>query len=119
MGFCYWWVHFWEKVVERRDFVLKELESAQADGSLRVSRQNLLDDILVLTPTVKLEAGANAYLFVARQIWWAWPFYSIFRLPGFNWLLWRGYRWFNRNRYRISRHCQLPQQANSGRAETK
>jgi len=118
-GFCYWWVHFWEKVVERRGFVLKDLQSAQADGSLRISQQKLLDDILVLTPAGKLEAGANAYLFVARQIWWARPFYAIFRLPGFNWLLWSGYRWFNRNRYRVSRHCPLPQRANSGRVETK
>lgn len=23
-------------------------------------------------------------------------------------VLWRGYRWFNRNRYRISRHCEIP-----------
>lgn len=118
-GFCYWWVHFWEKIVERRGFVLKDLESAWADGNLPILQENLLDDIRVLTPTGKLESGADAYLFVARQIWWAWPFYVIFRMPGFNWLLWSGYSWFNRNRYRISRHCPLPQQANSGRAETK
>jgi len=113
-GFCVRWVHFWKKVVGRRGFGLKDLQSAAADGSLPVSQENLLDDIRVLTRTGKLESGANAYLFVARKIWWAWPFYAIFRLPGFNWMLWRGYRWFNRNRYRISRHCPLPQQAGTG-----
>jgi predicted DCC family thiol-disulfide oxidoreductase YuxK len=113
-GFCFRWVHLWEKVVGRRGFALKDLQSASADGSLEISSENLLDDIRVLTRSGKLESGANAYLYVARRIWWALPFYAIFRLPGFNWVLWRGYRWFNRNRYRISRHCPLPQQASAG-----
>lgn len=30
-------------------------------------------DILVFTPSGKLNL-ADAHLFVARQIWWAWPF---------------------------------------------
>jgi predicted DCC family thiol-disulfide oxidoreductase YuxK len=115
-GFCFRWVHFWEKVIERHGFALKDLQSAWEDGSLKRPQEKLLEDILVLTRDGKLESGADAYLFVARRIWWAWPFYAIFRLPGFNWILWHGYRWFNRNRYRISRHCPLPQQANSGRA---
>jgi predicted DCC family thiol-disulfide oxidoreductase YuxK len=114
-GFYFRWVHLWEKVVERRGFCLKDLQSAWEDGSLTCPQQKLLDDILVLTRDGKLESGADAYLFVARRIWWAWPFYAIFRLPGFNWMLRHGYCWFNRNRYRISRHCPLPQQANSSR----
>jgi predicted DCC family thiol-disulfide oxidoreductase YuxK len=115
-GFCFRWVHFWESVIERRGFSLKDLQSAWEDGGLKRSQQNLLDDILVLTRDGKLESGADAYLFVARRIWWAWPFYAIFRLPGFNWMLWQGYRWFNRNRYRISRHCPLPPRGNSAHA---
>ncbi len=110
-GFCFRWVHLWERVVERRGFVVKDLQSAFADGSLPIPQGNLLDDILVLTRSGKLESGADAYLYVSRRIWWAWPFYVIFRLPGFHWLLWRGYRWFNQNRYRISRHCPLPREA--------
>jgi predicted DCC family thiol-disulfide oxidoreductase YuxK len=110
-GFCFRWVQFWKKVVGRRGFATKDLQSAFADGTLKNPQENLLDDIRVLTRTGTLESGANAYLYVARKIWWAWPFYGIFHLPGFNWALWRGYRWFNRNRYRISRHCPLPPRA--------
>jgi predicted DCC family thiol-disulfide oxidoreductase YuxK len=113
-GFCFRWVHLWEKVIARRGFALKDLESAWADGNLPIPQSKLLDDIRVLTPTGQLVSGADAYLFVAKQIWWAWPFYAFFRLPGLNWVLWRGYRWFNRNRYRISRRCPLPQQAKTG-----
>jgi predicted DCC family thiol-disulfide oxidoreductase YuxK len=114
-GFCSRWVHFWKKVVEARGFALKELQSAAADGSLEIPRENLLDDIRVLTRSGKLISGANAYLYVTRKIWWAWPFYAIFRLPGFNWVLRQGYRWFNRNRYHISRHCKLQQRADTDR----
>ena len=113
-GFCFRWVHLWKEVVAQRGFALKDLQSASADGSLQVSPENLLDDILILTRAGKLESGANAYLYMARQIWWAWPFYAIFSLPVFNSILWCGYRWFNRNRYRISRHCPLPEQAVAG-----
>ena len=113
-GFCFRWVHFWKKVVERRGFAIKDLQSASADGSLQIPRENLLDDIQVLTRSGKLESGADAYLCVSRQIWWAWLFYAIFRLPGFNRMLWSGYRWFNRNRYRISGYCPLREPADPG-----
>ncbi len=72
-GFCFRWVHLWKNVVERRGFALKDLQSAYSDGSLQVSPKNLLDDIRVLTPTAKLVSGADAYLYVTRRIWWAWP----------------------------------------------
>jgi len=107
-GFCFWWVHFWEKVVARRGFALKDLQTALADGSITLSRDRLLDDIRVLGPEGRLISGADAYLYVARKIWWAWPFYAIFSLPGFRQILSAGYRWFNRNRFRISKHCRLP-----------
>lgn len=107
-GFCFRWIHLWQKVVERRGFAIKDLQSASADGTLQIPKENLLDDIQVSTADGRLESGANAYLYVARRIWWAWPFYAVFSLPGFNWILWQGYRWFNRNRYRFFGHCPLP-----------
>ncbi|MGB6899108.1 MAG: DCC1-like thiol-disulfide oxidoreductase family protein, partial [Candidatus Acidiferrum sp.] len=109
----------WKNVIERRGFALKDLQVAQQEGFLQCSQQEVLQNILVLTRDGAIESGANAYLFVARRIWWAWPFYAIFRLPGVNWILWGGYRWFNRNRYRISRHCPLPSQASSPHVSEK
>jgi predicted DCC family thiol-disulfide oxidoreductase YuxK len=107
-GFCFRWVHFWEPIVRRRGFGIKDLQSASAEGSLDIPAENLLDDIRVLTAQGELHSGADAYLYVARRVWWAWPLYALFSLPGFRWLLHMGYRWFNQNRYRISRACPLP-----------
>jgi predicted DCC family thiol-disulfide oxidoreductase YuxK len=59
-GFCFRWVHFWEKMIERRGFSLQDLQSAWEDGSLNIPKQNLLDDILVLTRDGNLQSGANA-----------------------------------------------------------
>lgn len=110
-GFCSRWVHLWQRALESRGFAIRDLQSAFADGTLPLAQENLLDDIRVLTPDGELESGADAYLYVARRLWWALPFYVIFSAPGFNWILWHCYKWFNRNRYRISRQCQLPHNA--------
>jgi len=109
-GFCSRWMLLWKAVVERRGFAIKALQSAADEGLVQIPRDHLLDDVRVLTPAGKVESGANAYLYVGWRIWWAWPLCALFSLPGFNRLLWRGYRWFNRNRYRISRRCALPQE---------
>jgi len=68
-GFCFRWVHLWKRVVERRGFAVKDLQSAAADGSLQIPAEKLLHDIRVLTRSGNLESGANAYLYVARRIW--------------------------------------------------
>ncbi len=81
-GFCYWWVHLWEKVVAKRGFALKDLQTASADGTLSIDKNQLFDDIRVLDTEGRLISGADAYLYVAKKIWWAWPFYALFCQPG-------------------------------------
>jgi hypothetical protein len=51
-----------EESSARRGFTVKDLRSASADGSLQLSQENLLDDILILTRAGKLESGANPCL---------------------------------------------------------
>ena len=65
-GFCFRWVHFWEKVVAQRGFEPKDLQSAEEEGILQIPAENLLDDIRVLKVDGGLECGADAYLFVAN-----------------------------------------------------
>jgi predicted DCC family thiol-disulfide oxidoreductase YuxK len=69
--------------------------------------EELLADVRLLTPDGQLISEADVYLFVARRIWWAWPFYAVFSQPGFNRLIHAGYRWFARNRYCVSHACKL------------
>jgi predicted DCC family thiol-disulfide oxidoreductase YuxK len=68
----------------------------------------LLSDIRLLTREGELVSGADVYLQVTKRIWWAWPFYAIFSLAGFNRHIHLGYRWFARNRYCVSHACKPP-----------
>jgi len=111
-GFCFKWVHFWEKILGKAGFALKDLQSASKEGLLTVNSGELLADIRVLTNSGEMKIGAEAYLFVGEKIWWAKPISVLFRLPFLNQIFWAGYRWFNRNRYRVSKYCPLPQSSN-------
>ena len=113
-GFCSRWVRFWASTLERRGFAIALLDEHWVTQKINMSREELLFDIRLLTADGQLVSGANVYLFVTRQIWWAWPFYALFSLPGFNWLIHFGYLWFARNRHHISSACGLPtEQINS------
>ena len=74
---------------------------------IKTPHEELLTDIRLLTSSGQLISGADVYLYVTRRIWWAWPFYAIFSLPGFNRLIQVGYKWFARNRYCVSHTCKL------------
>jgi predicted DCC family thiol-disulfide oxidoreductase YuxK len=65
-GFCFRWVHFWEQVVARRGFELKDLQSAEEERILQVPAENLLDDIRVLKVDGGLECGADEYFFCSK-----------------------------------------------------
>ncbi len=53
-------------------------------------------------------AGADAYRFAFRRIWWARPLYLLSVTPGLRGLFDRGYRTFAENRYRVSKACRIP-----------
>jgi predicted DCC family thiol-disulfide oxidoreductase YuxK len=106
-GFCSRWVQYWAGTLERRGFDIASLDEPWVSDRIKMTREELLSDIRLLTSNGQLISGADVYLYVARRIWWAWPFYAIFSLPGFNRLIHVAYRWFARNRYHISRACRI------------
>ena len=93
--------------MERRGFSTAALEEKGVSDKLTMPYAELVTDIRLLTPNLELVSGANAYLYVTRRIWWAWPFHAIFSLPGFNWLIHAGYQWVARNRHYVSHACRL------------
>jgi predicted DCC family thiol-disulfide oxidoreductase YuxK len=107
-GFCSRWVEFWKSTLAKRGIGIAGLQERWVSERLRLTETELLHDIRLLTKEDTVVSGADVYLQVTRSIWWAWLFYAVFSLPGFNQLLHFGYRWFARNRHRISRTCKLP-----------
>jgi len=106
-GFCSRWVKFWGPTLGRHGFRIAALEEAWVAEKVNMPYAELVTDIRLLTTGGELISGANVYLYVTRRIWWAWPFYAIFSLPGFNRLIHAGYRWFARNRHHVSHACGL------------
>lgn len=106
-GFCSRWVNYWLATLRQHGFEIGSLEEPWVVQKLEMPYEELVTDIRLLTAEGSLISGADVYLYVARRIWWAWPIYAVFSLPGFNWLIHRGYRWFARNRYWFSRSCRL------------
>ena len=106
-GFCSRWLQFWRPRLVEHGFAVAALQEPWVTNRLQLPAEQLLYDIRLLTPEGELFCGAEVYLYVARRIWWAWPFYAVFNLPGFHRLIHLGYRWFARNRYCISHACRL------------
>jgi len=106
-GFCSRWVKYWAGMLGRRGFEIASLDEPWVAKRIKMPHEELLTDIRLLTANGQLISGADVYLYVTRRIWWAWPFYAVFSLPGFNRMIHLGYRWFARNRYCVSHACKL------------
>lgn len=107
-GFCSRWVMFWQGVLRRNGFETAALQEPWVASALGVTPDQLLNDLRILTPDRTVIAGADAYRFAMSRIPWAKPIGWLASLPGLRTLFNAGYRWFNRNRYRISAGCRLP-----------
>jgi predicted DCC family thiol-disulfide oxidoreductase YuxK len=104
-AFCVSWLHLWSPILRRHGFEVDTLQADWTAEALGMAPDAVLRDIRLLTTSGSTYAGADVYLYLARRIWWAWPFGMLFSLPGFNLLIWAGYRWFAANRHCISGYC--------------
>lgn len=104
-AFCIRWIHFWLPVLRRRGFEAETLQADWVPDALNLRRADVLKDIRLLTASGEQYAGADVYLHLAKKIWWAWPFGLLFSLPGFNQLMWAGYRSFAAHRLCVSGYC--------------
>ena len=106
-GFCRRGVWFWEKALRRRGFGIAALQEPWVMEKLKLPPVILLDDLrLLLTDGTHL-AGADAYRYAMRRIWWTTPLYLFSVLPGCRWIFDSAYRLFAQNRHRLSAACGL------------
>jgi predicted DCC family thiol-disulfide oxidoreductase YuxK len=106
-GFCSRWVEFWKPTLAKRGIAIAALQESWVGSRMQMPLADLHSDIRLLSRDGQLISGADVHLQVTRRIWWAWLFYALFSLPGFNRLIHIGYRWFARNRYCVSHACKL------------
>ena len=87
-----------DRTFRRRGFLFLPLQTNWVMKRLDLEPGAPLEEMRVLTSDGRDIGGADVVIFLARQIWWAWPFAALARLPGMHKLLDRGYRWIAAHR---------------------
>jgi predicted DCC family thiol-disulfide oxidoreductase YuxK len=106
-GLCRRWVPFWENALRRRGFGIAPLQDDRVMEKLKLPPEILLDDLRLLLADGTHLAGAEAYRYAMRRIWWAMPIYLFSILPGCRLVFDFCYQTFTRNRHRVSAACGL------------
>jgi predicted DCC family thiol-disulfide oxidoreductase YuxK len=107
--------------LEKRGFGLAALQDSRVAALLalppeQLLREQLLREMHVITGEGEIHSGAEAMVFLARQIWWAWPLFAAAQLPGAMRILDLGYRWFADHRPCSSAMCPVAQQNHLGKS---
>ena len=106
--FCTGWITLARSTLERHGFLTDTLQSPWIVAKLDMPIGELLNDIRLLTPDGRLINGADAYRYVLRRIWWTWPLWIMFSLPGLKQIFAWVYRRVATNRYCVGGTCDLP-----------
>jgi predicted DCC family thiol-disulfide oxidoreductase YuxK len=91
--------------LEKRGFGLAALQDPRVQALLALPSGDLLREMRVATSEGKVYGGAEAIVYLAGQIWWAWPLYAAAVLPGVPLILDACYRWFADHRRCSSGLC--------------
>jgi predicted DCC family thiol-disulfide oxidoreductase YuxK len=99
--------HRFRRTLETRGFGLAALQDPRVQSLLGLPHRELLREMRVATIQGQIYGGAEAVVFLARQVWWAWPLYAAAKLLGVPRLLDAGYRWFANHRTCSSGICSV------------
>jgi predicted DCC family thiol-disulfide oxidoreductase YuxK len=97
------------RTFEKRGFGLAALQDARVAALLALPPDQLLREMRVVTATGKIHGGAEAIVYLAKQVWWAWPFFAAAHIPGGSQILDVGYRWVADHRPCSSGACSVAQ----------
>ena len=91
--------------LETRGFGLAALQDPRVQALLALPPEDLLREMRVATANGNVYGGAKAIVYLARQIWWAWPLYAAAKLPGIPRILDAWYRLYSDHRTCVSGSC--------------
>ena len=80
------------RILVPRGFALAPLQDPRVADLLGLPQEELLREMRVLTAQGKRYGGADAVIFLASRVWWAWPLVALAQLPGAMPLLRAAYR---------------------------
>jgi len=92
-GFCRDLALHFEQTFAKRGFDFEPLQREWVHKRLSLTPEQALEEMRVLTDDRRVFGGADAVIFLARQLWWARPLASIARFAFIHAWLDRSYRW--------------------------
>lgn len=104
---CRGGVERFHRILHARGFGLAPLQTPWVQMRLGLKSDSSLEEMKVLTHDGRVFGGADALIYLAGQVWWAWPLSVLCWLPGMRQLAWGLYRWVARNRYCLGGTCQI------------
>jgi predicted DCC family thiol-disulfide oxidoreductase YuxK len=104
-GICTSLARRFRRTLEKRGFALAALQDPRVGVLLGIPREQLLLEMRVLTGRHEIHGGADAIVFLARKIWWAWPLSVAAQLPFARGVLAASYRFIARHRHCSSASC--------------
>jgi predicted DCC family thiol-disulfide oxidoreductase YuxK len=106
-GVCTSLARRFRRPLEKRGFGLAALQDPRVQALLALPPEELLREMRVATAGGDVYGGAEAIIFLAGQIWWAWPLYAAAKLPGARRVLAASYRWFADHRTCVNGLCSV------------
>jgi predicted DCC family thiol-disulfide oxidoreductase YuxK len=97
------------RTFEKRGFGLAALQDPRVAALLALPPNQLLKEMRVVTTEGQIHGGAEAIVYLAKQVWWAWPLFAIAQIPGVSQILGIGYRWVADHRPCSSGTCSVAQ----------
>jgi predicted DCC family thiol-disulfide oxidoreductase YuxK len=92
-------------LLEPRGFGIATLQDPRVREQLSLPERELLAELRVLARDGRQFGGADAIIYLARQVWWARPFWGLAQVPGMRRVLRSAYRWIAARRHCLGGVC--------------
>jgi predicted DCC family thiol-disulfide oxidoreductase YuxK len=106
-GLCSAGVRRWQGVAERAGFDFVPLQDARAQRIFDLAPGELPKEVKLITSDDRILGGVDAFAYVARYVWWAFPFHLVMRVEFVRLMMYEAYKPVARHRQRISAVCGL------------
>ena len=98
-------------MLTRHHFVLVPLQTPWAQQRLGMKPDEPLTEMKLLAEDGRIFGGTDAFLQIARKIWWARPLVVLAQIPGAKFLFRTAYERFAANRHCLNGICPMPQKS--------
>ena len=104
---CARWLARVYRPLSRRGFRFAPLQAPWVAERFRLETAGLLREMRLVTRGGRTFGGADAVAELARRVWWAWPTWLLYQVPGLPTICRAAYRWVARNRHCAGGACRI------------